>query len=127
MTTTTLFAHNKSTGNVSLLSGRVYLPVGGKLAITTTEAEHEDVIYAKRLGWISIEGEVSSTDTPTAVAVIQEDANPMRGSDTIEEAVAEAEVREKDRAEANKGKKAKTTAPTPDATPVEVTPTETVA
>lgn len=77
------YVHNKSTANVSLINGKILVKVGGKEAITDQEAEHEDVIHAKRMNWISIEGEVSNTPIPDAPKEISFKEDEMKGSLTI--------------------------------------------
>lgn len=87
------FIHNKSHANVSLLDGRILIAVGGKSRpITDQEAEHEDVIHAKRSGWITIEGEKSETSAPAPAAEIVMTKDPMKGSATIPEAAPKKEA-----------------------------------
>lgn len=77
------YIHNKSTANVSLINGKIVLKVGDKQQIAAKDAEHEEVIHALRAGWISLEGEVSTTDTPTPSAGITFKEDEMKGSLTI--------------------------------------------
>ena len=77
------FIHNKSTGHVSLINGKFLIPIGDKVSITDQEAQHEDVIHASRLGWISIEGDKSKTASPKAVGPIEMAEDELKGSETI--------------------------------------------
>lgn len=77
------YIHNKSTAAVSLINGKILVKPGGKESVTDQEAEHEDVVHAKRAGWISIEGEESVTAAPTAPAGISFKEDEMKGSLTI--------------------------------------------
>lgn len=77
------FAHNKSTANVSLIDGKIFIPIGGKEPITETQASHEDTVHAVRMGWVTIEGDKSSTINPSSKAGIEFTKDPMQGSTTI--------------------------------------------
>ena len=77
------FVHNKSIANVSLIEGKVLIPVGGKISISDQEATHSDVMHALRKGWISIEGSKSITPTPAASEGITFQEDEMKGSTTI--------------------------------------------
>ena len=79
------FIHNKSTAKVSLINGSILIDIGGKHEATDQQLEHEDVIHAKRSGWISVEGEQSVTKAPATPAGIKPVEDPMKGSATIPE------------------------------------------
>ena len=85
------FVHNKSTSNVSLLDGRILLPVGAKQSVSDVEAESESVLHAARMGWVSVEGSKSITPTPESVSGITLAEDKMKGSTTIPKAKAKAE------------------------------------
>ena len=77
------FLHNKSTANVSLMEGRITIPVGGKVGIADSQASDESIQHALGRGWISIEGAKSSTPTPKEVEPITFTPDEFKGSTTI--------------------------------------------
>jgi len=101
------FLHNKTITKVSLLDGRITLDVGQSLPITDIEAEHDDVIYAKRKGWVTVETSVdSATPAPAAVKGPVPEKNPMEGSLTIPTKTVAAEPVAEDTSASKPAKKA---------------------
>lgn len=77
------YIHNKSTANVSLINGKILVKIGQKQEVTDQEAEHEDVIHARRMGWITIEGPKSNSVAPNAPGAIEFAKDELKGSSTI--------------------------------------------
>ena len=77
------YIHNKSTYNVSLLDGRITIPVGAKHQINDKDADHDSIQHAEEKGWITIEGAKSSTAAPKAAKAPEISENPIIGSTTI--------------------------------------------
>jgi hypothetical protein len=77
------YIHNKSTASVSLIDGKILIPVGGKFEASDSDILNEDVVYAKRNNWITIEGEESATAAPDAPAGVSFKEDEIKGSLTI--------------------------------------------
>lgn len=75
------FLVNKSSGILSLLEGRIQIPIGGHIETSDEQAEHADIISSKVRGWLEVSDVAPGTDPAGVVlpAIVTEN-DKLKGS-----------------------------------------------